>query len=70
MSDKYIDKNYFELTKRKDTKSMPHWDTEIGSGFGRSTRAGIQVALEIAKKVDGKNLLVIAYDKADRYDDY
>ena len=70
MSDKYIDKNYFELTKRKDTKSMPHWDTEIGSEFGRSTRAGIQAALEIAKKVDGKNLLVIAYDKADRYNDY
>jgi len=70
VSDKYIDKNYFELTKRKDTKSMPHWDTEIGSEFGRSTRAGIQAALEIAKKVDGKNLLVIAYDKADRYNDY
>lgn len=35
--------------------------------LGRSAKAGIGVALEIAKEVSGKNILVIGYDKAERY---
>jgi len=37
--------------------------------IGRSSRAGIAVALRLAKRVKGKNLVVIAYDKAERYDE-
>jgi hypothetical protein len=36
--------------------------------LGRTGEAGISVALDIAKRVEGKNLLVIGYDKAERYD--
>jgi len=35
--------------------------------LGRTGRAGISVALDMAKEVNGKNMLVLAYDKADRY---
>lgn len=35
--------------------------------LGRSSKAGIKVAYDIAKKVSGKNILVIGYDKAERY---
>ena len=36
--------------------------------LGRSTRAGASVALNIANKEKDKLIIVIAYDKADRYD--
>ncbi len=36
--------------------------------IGRTTHAGIAVALRIAETVSEKNLLVIGYDKAERYD--
>ena len=36
--------------------------------LGRSSRAGLAVALEIAKRVSEKDLLIIGYDKIDRYD--
>lgn len=35
--------------------------------LGRSAKAGIGVALDIAREVSGKNIVVIGYDKADRY---
>lgn len=35
--------------------------------LGRSAKAGIGVALDIAKDVCYKNMLVLGYDKADRY---
>lgn len=70
VSDKEIDRNYFQLTGRNDTLCLPHWDMELKhcSDLGRSSRAGIAVALEIAKKVSEKNLVLIGYDKIDRYD--
>lgn len=68
VSDKSRDKEYFESTERRDTKILPHWDAIKYEDVGRTTLAGIAVALDIAKKVKGKNFLVIAYDKADRYD--
>ena len=40
----------------------------VQQNVGRTTRAGINVALNLASKVKGKNMLVIGYDKADRYD--
>lgn len=35
--------------------------------LGRSAKAGIGVALKIAKEMSGKNILVLGYDKAERY---
>ncbi|MFA4887401.1 MAG: pyridoxal-phosphate dependent enzyme, partial [Candidatus Nanoarchaeia archaeon] len=70
VSDRETDDFYSSMTGRRDTQQLPHWDRRI-DGFvdvGRSTQAGIQVALQISKRVEGKNLLVIAYDKAERYD--
>ena len=45
------------------------WDTGVigHENLGRTGRAGISVALDMAKEVNGKNMLVLAYDKADRY---
>lgn len=70
VSDAKMDAEYNGLTGRTDTKNLPHWDISLVccGDLGRSTRAGLSVALDIAKKVSGKNLLVIAYDKAERYD--
>ena len=49
--------------------SYPCWDMELvdHEDLGRTGRAGISVALDIAKEVSGKNLLVIGYDKIKRY---
>jgi cysteine synthase len=70
LSDAEVTANYKAATGRDDFAQLPHWDTSLPFAYeyGRSTRAGIVAALEIAKKVAGKNMLVIAYDKADRYD--
>ena len=35
--------------------------------LGRSAKAGIGVALDISREVSGKNILVVGYDKAERY---
>ncbi|MBS3176511.1 pyridoxal-phosphate dependent enzyme [Candidatus Woesearchaeota archaeon] len=35
--------------------------------LGRSAKAGIGVALDVARDVTGKNILVLGYDKAERY---
>ena len=35
--------------------------------LGRSAKAGIGVALDVAKEVSKKNILVLGYDKAERY---
>ncbi|NOZ81507.1 MAG: hypothetical protein GXP63_07645, partial [DPANN group archaeon] len=45
------------------------WDrgVENHEDLGRTGRAGISVALDVAKGVRGKNLLVIGYDKIERY---
>ncbi|MAG02327.1 hypothetical protein CMI42_03240 [Candidatus Pacearchaeota archaeon] len=70
VSSERMDAQYSDLTGRDDTKKLVHWDSPIESadGFGRTTKAGINVALDIAKNVEGKNLLVIGYDKSNRYD--
>jgi cysteine synthase A len=74
VSDHKTDLEYSIRTNGKsDTTRLVHWDTPLIQGYeevGRSTMAGINVALEIAKRpeVSGKNLVVIGYDKIDRYD--
>ena len=71
VSDQMTDGEYHKLTGRKDTESLPHWDSEIcdNGDLGRTGRAGIAVALRLAEKIEDKKMAVIAYDKADRYDD-
>jgi len=70
IGDRWLDAAYHQMTGKDETASLPHWDQEFpGCGeYGRSTRAGIAAALDVAKTCHGKNILVIAYDKADRYD--
>ena len=49
---------------------MPNWDITLVNreDLGITGKARVSVALDIAKRVKGKNLLVICYDKAERYD--
>lgn len=70
VSDKTMDSEYERITGREKTKILPHWDMQLANhhDLGRTGRAGIAVALQLAQKVTGKNMLVIAYDKATRYD--
>jgi cysteine synthase len=67
VSDKEVDLNYKKLTGKNTLDKLSHWDS-IKSEFGRSTRAGIVTVKEIAKTVKKKNFVIIAYDKANRYD--
>ncbi|MBI5392978.1 pyridoxal-phosphate dependent enzyme [Candidatus Woesearchaeota archaeon] len=52
-------------------QQMPHWDDPLfdGTDYGRSTRGGIAVALELAKTVCEKNFVVLQYDTIERYDE-
>lgn len=70
ISDARMDEEYEKITGKQETRRLPHWDAQLEKcdDLGRSTRAGIATALDIAKNVKGKSLLVIGYDKAERYD--
>ncbi|MBI2146940.1 pyridoxal-phosphate dependent enzyme [Candidatus Woesearchaeota archaeon] len=70
VSDAEIDRHYHASTGRDDTVSLPHWDVQFmgHKDLGKTGRAGIAVALRLAEKVADKNLVIIAYDKAERYD--
>lgn len=70
VSDRWQDRDYNGLTGRSDTLKLPHWD-QVFRGYewlGRTGRAGIAAALEIAKEFTRKNILIVAYDDATRYD--
>ncbi|MEI7719298.1 MAG: pyridoxal-phosphate dependent enzyme [archaeon] len=43
------------------------WNGVGYQDLGRSANAGIKVALDFAKEVSDKNILVLGYDKAERY---
>lgn len=70
VSDERMDREYNEMTGRNDSKELVHWDKPIEGheDVGRTTRAGINVALRTAENVESKNMLVIGYDRSDRYD--
>ncbi|MFA6887987.1 MAG: pyridoxal-phosphate dependent enzyme [Candidatus Woesearchaeota archaeon] len=70
VSDVEVSANYFTRTQKNYFNQLPHWDASLlcVKEYGRSTRAGVVAALEIAKKIESKNFVIIAYDKADRYD--
>jgi len=71
VSDKRIDAEYETLTGRTTTRELPHWDTDLThvGDLGRTTRAGITVALHLIKKLGLDDILVLAYDKSERYDE-
>ncbi len=70
VSDRWQDYYYAQATGRDDFKALPHWDQTFAGyeDLGRSTRAGIACAIELAKSVENQNIVILAYDKADRYD--
>ncbi len=71
VSDRETDEEYKELVENNDTPSpLPHWDTDLEeiSDLGRTTKAGLAVALQLAENVRDQKILVIGYDKAERYD--
>lgn len=70
VSDRKLDEEYRHKTGREVPADMPRWDSIEMVGYGRSTRAGLAVALQIAarKDVNKKNIVLIAYDHSNRYD--
>lgn len=70
VSDEKMDAEYVKRTGRKDTLSLPHWDMNLENclDLGRSSRAGIAVALQVAQNVIKKKMVVLGYDKMERYD--
>jgi len=74
VSDGQTDREYEGLTTICNAQfspiSLPHWDADIGQtgDLGRTTKAGLAVALSVAEKLRDKNILVIGYDKDERYD--
>ncbi len=70
VSDRNIDAEYFDLTRRRVSEDLPHWDDPscCFADTGRTTRAGLAVVKELARSMEDKTFLIIAYDKSDRYD--
>jgi cysteine synthase len=67
VADEKTTRIYTDTTKNK----LPNGIVKVKFGvsnFGRSTEAGIALAQEMAKVEKNKTFIVIAYDKADRYD--
>jgi cysteine synthase len=66
-----MEREYKKIGGRGDLSLLPRWDTPLVGldDLGRSTRAGVVVALNLAKSERNKRFLVIGYDKADRYDE-
>ena len=82
VSDKLADAEYEQLTGRnveeiihadqKDLVPFVHWDENDShvNDMGRTTMAGLAVAKWLANhwSTNNANLVIIGYDKADRYD--
>ncbi|OGG51494.1 hypothetical protein A2704_04790 [Candidatus Kaiserbacteria bacterium RIFCSPHIGHO2_01_FULL_54_36b] len=68
VSDAAVDDNYYKATGKEAPAELPRWDAYQLRPYGRTTRAGLAVALKIAQRVRGKKIVALAYDKEDRYD--
>ena len=70
VSDKETDLYYKQLTGKSTVSRLPHWDDIKlqDLDLGRSTKAAIAVTLKLAKKMKNKKIVIIAYDKPERYD--
>ncbi len=68
VSDIAVDQNYYRATGKEAPAELPRWDAYELHPYGRTTRAGLAVALQIAQRVHDKTIVALAYDKEDRYD--
>jgi len=57
--------------QQKRVAELPRWDSpiEYSDNMGRSSRAGLAIALNMAAQVERKNILILQYDTAERYDE-
>lgn len=69
VSDWHTDANYQAHTGKQIGSEIPRWHHENYQGLGRSTRAGIAAAKKLSENTQGKNILLLGYDKMERYDD-
>lgn len=69
VSDARMDTQYARITGRSSLEQLPHWDDYQHLPYGRTTQAGLAVALDIAKQVRNQTVVIIGYDKPERYDD-
>ena len=69
---KKVSEKYEEITNRKLPKNIVQYDNDKYqlSDWWRTTKAWFFVSLELAEKVKNKEILVLWYDKANRYDDF
>ena len=67
VSDTKTDEQYQAMTGKNNTRDLPHWDS-IKIPYGRTTQAGLALALRVAETVTNQNIVIVAYDKPDRYD--
>ncbi|MEK7133722.1 MAG: pyridoxal-phosphate dependent enzyme [Patescibacteria group bacterium] len=68
VSDAAVDQNYYKATGKETPLEIPRWDAYQLRPYGRTTRAGLAVALKIAEREHNKKILALAYDNEDRYD--
>lgn len=79
ISDRFMDLSYLrEMEKQGKAVSedslrtlarLPHWDVEHYRDVGRSTDAGVQTGKKLAETVEDANMVIIGYDREDRYVD-
>ncbi|MFH1256166.1 MAG: pyridoxal-phosphate dependent enzyme [Candidatus Diapherotrites archaeon] len=55
------------LVRKKEWKSAQKKLAKLGFNVGQTSAASFSAAMRLAKKVKKKNLLIIFYDKSDRY---
>lgn len=69
---KKVKEKYQEKTNKELPENIIQYDNNEYqlSDWWRTTKAGFFVSLELAKKVKNKEILVLWYDKANRYDDF
>jgi cysteine synthase len=69
VSSSQLDAEYIAITGTNKTQALAHWDQFTHEDLGRTGRASIAVAYHHAQQLgENKNIIVIAYDKAERYD--
>ncbi|MFZ2150775.1 MAG: pyridoxal-phosphate dependent enzyme [Candidatus Absconditicoccaceae bacterium] len=72
VGNKQVKLKYQEQTGKQIPENIIYYDNDLYalSDWGRTTKAGFYVAMELTSKVKDKEILMLGYDKANRYDDY
>ena len=70
--DQQVKAKYKERTDQEIPQDIIYYDNDRYqlSDWGRTTKAWFYTAMELAGKVKDKDILMLWYDKANRYDDY